>query len=322
MESDVDEAESLRIAEHWCAAKGAGWSVVGKAGRGGTAPVFSIRTPDGDRALKIYDEAFSSGNKGVVEAQRIDRQVAIGRHDCPFLVQIFDGGRFEGRLFVLMNRAPGRELEKCLAEVPRSKIRQIVDQVAQAAIFLRSNRLCHRDIKSANVFISDDFDHATLLDLSVTRDIYDPIGTGTDHDGQLPVVATARYSPPEYLFRLLEPGPELWHALDVYQLGGILHDLIVREPLFQVEYEKCKENRYRFAWVIATAPVEVRANDVDQDLVFLARRALDKDWESRSKLRLEEFLATPPPNRHIRSDCWGLGPPLLHRLARLKSSAG
>src|SRR5690348_14844169 len=112
-----------------------------------------------------------------------------------------------------MSRAPGKELETRLSVVPRNRIRHIVDQIARAVLFLRQYDLCHRDIKSANIFVSDDFESVTLLDLSVLRDIHDPLGIGTDHDGQLPVVATARYSPPEYLFRLLDPGPKLWHAL-------------------------------------------------------------------------------------------------------------
>jgi hypothetical protein len=93
------------------------------------------------------------------------------------------------------------------------------------------------------------------------------------------------------LFRLLEPGAELWHALDVYQLGGLLHDLIMKESLFQSEFVRSSENRYRFAWIVATADPKIQANDVDQDLVFLAQRALDKDWRRRSALALEDFLA-------------------------------
>jgi serine/threonine-protein kinase len=190
-----------------------------------------------------------------------------------------------------MERAPGTELEKRLKDIPRAKIRQIVDQVTRAAIFLRGKGLCHRDIKAANVFISDDFNHCTLLDISVIRNVTDPIGVGTDHEGQLPVVATVRYSPPEYLFRLLEPGPELWHALNVYQLGALLHDLIMREPLFQAEYLKSTENRYRFAWIVATMDPVVQADDADRDLMLTARRALDKNWQRRSVLTLEGFLA-------------------------------
>lgn len=283
--------DSLQIAQHWCQSKGQGWSVRASLGEGGTAPVFEVSSPDGPRALKIYDAKFSSGRRGDIEYKRIEQQLELKGHDCPYLVRIFDGGRIEGRLFLLMERAPGAELEKQLKEIPRSKIRQIVDQIARATIFLKERGLCHRDIKSANIFISEDFDHCTLLDISVIRNVTDPIGVGTDHEGQLPVVATARYSPPEYLFRLLEPGPDLWHALNIYQLGALLHDLIMQEPLFQTEYLNSTDNRYRFAWIIATIDPNIQADDVDRDLALMARRALDKNWQRRSALKLEEFLA-------------------------------
>ena len=285
-----DISEAWEIAERWCATKGEGWSLTGQLGLGGTAPVFELASPAGLRALKIYDENFSSGKMGEVEYTRIEQQLLLKDHDCPSLVQVFEGGMHEDRLYLLMSRAPGVELEKHLHKVPRSKIRTILHHVAQACLFLHQCDLCHRDIKSANVFVSEDFTHATLLDISVIRDIYDPVGAGSDHDGQLPVLATARYSPPEYLFRLIDPGPELWHALNVYQLGGLLHDLIVRAPLFRDEYEHSKVNRYRFAWLIATEDPHIDAADVDHDLAFLARRALDKDWRRRSALRIEDFF--------------------------------
>lgn len=289
----IDTDKSVQIAEEWCQSRDNGWTLGDQLGAGGTAPVFEINSPDGQRALKIYDRDFSVGERGGIELKRIEQQIALGGHKCPSLVQIYDGGVFRDRLFLLMSRAPGKELEKCLQFVPRQSIRKIVSQVAEACLFLKSANLCHRDIKAANIFISDDFCQATLLDVSVIRNIHDPVGVGTDHDGQLPVLATARYSPPEYLFRLLEPGPELWHALNIYQLGALLHDLIMREPLFQSEYLRSAENRYRFAWIVATATPKVTADDVDQDLVFLAQRAMDKDWQRRSVLALEEFLADP-----------------------------
>ncbi len=259
-------------------------------GRGGTAPVFMVQSPDGGRALKVLDPRFSKDELGRQTELRIQRQVEMGDHGCPHIVTCYAGGRFEDRLFLLMNRAEGQELEKRLQDVPRSKIRSILDQVTKAAIFLRSQSLSHRDLKSANVFISDDFERATVLDLSVLRDINDPVGIGTDHNNQLPVVATSRYTPPEYLFRLQDPSPELWHGVDIYQLGGLLHDLIMREPMFSSEYASSSENRYRFAWIVATVDPTVRAADVDFDLVLLARRALDKNWDQRRLLRLEDFL--------------------------------
>ena len=283
-------SDAWQIATRWCQRKGAGWELVDQLGVGGTAPVFEVTSPDGPRALKVYDLKFSSGQLGDIEHHRIEQQLRLQNHDCRSLVQVYDGGLTDDRLFLLMSRAPGTELEKRLRDVPRPKLRAILHQVAQACLFLQSRDLCHRDVKAANIFVSDDFNHATLLDISVIRGIHDPVGVGTDHDGQLPVVATARYSPPEYLFRLAKPGPPLWHALTIYQLGALLHDLIARTPLFQVEYQNSKENRYRFAWVVATHIPRIPAGDIDDDLLFLAHRALDKDWNRRSTLRIEDFF--------------------------------
>ncbi len=304
-ECDADP-KALDVAQAWCAERGNGWLVRGEVGRGGTSVVFDLASPEGDRTLKIYNEKFSSAESGEIEASRIKMQQSLGVHDCPYLVKTYDGGRVKDRHFLLMSRAPGQELGKRLSFVPRDKIRHILDQVARACIYLRGRSLCHRDIKSANIFVSDDFEQATLLDLSVARVIRDPLGLGTDYDGQLPVVATARYSPPEYLFRLVEPGSKLWHALDVYQLGGLLHDLIMRKPLFEDEYAYSKENRYRFAWLVATNMPNVAAEDVDEDLVFTARRALDKDWERRSCLTLEDFLNDRPSRVALALETLGL----------------
>ena len=289
-EYSPDAADAWEIATRWCQARGEGWTPLGQLGRGGTAPVFEIQSPSGLRALKIYDEKFSSGKTGEIEQSRIEKQLELKDHDCPSLVHVYDGGMTEDRLYLLMSRASGTELEERLPDIPRTEIRAILHDVAQACLFLEARGLCHRDIKSANVFVSDHFSHATLLDISVIRAIHDPVGVGSDHDGQLPVLATARYSPPEYLFRLVEPGPKLWHALNVYQLGAVLHDLVVRIPLFQEEYERSKANRYRFAWVVATQDPRIEAPDVDHDLLFLARRALDKDWRRRSSLNIEDFF--------------------------------
>ena len=286
-----DDAENLSVARAWCVARGAGWTVIDQAGRGGTAPVYGVDSPEGEKALKIYDAAFSRGEKGEVEDRRIEQQRRLGRHGFSGLIEVHDGGRFQDRIFLLMNRASGRELEKRLEDVPREQIRLILDQVARSVIFLRGLGLSHRDIKSANIFITDDFQTATLLDLSVMREINDPVGVGTDQGDRLPVVATARYSPPEYLFRLLKPSAAAWHALDVYQLGGLLHDLIMRVPLFEQAFQSAKDNRYRFAYTVATVQPTVDASDVDRDLLALARRALDKDWRRRSSLNLEDFLS-------------------------------
>jgi hypothetical protein len=75
---------------------GVGWSLGARLGEGRTAPVFEVISPDGLKALKIYNAELSAGKKGRIEERRLDKQLALKGHDCPFLVQVYESGRFEG----------------------------------------------------------------------------------------------------------------------------------------------------------------------------------------------------------------------------------
>jgi len=111
-EAEVEESSAQAFAERWCAQKGSDWSVLELLGRGNTAPVFTVRGPQGERALKVLDRKFSTGELGRQTTIRIERQVKLGDHGCPYLVTCYEGGEFENRLFLLMSRAEGPELEK------------------------------------------------------------------------------------------------------------------------------------------------------------------------------------------------------------------
>ena len=78
--------------------------------------------------------------------------------------------------------------------------------------------------------ISGDFSKAILLDLGVLL----PIGAEslTDVD-QRQFIGTLRYSSPEFLFRQEENTIEGWRAVTFYQLGAVLHDLLMKKVLFE-----------------------------------------------------------------------------------------
>jgi serine/threonine protein kinase len=270
-----------------------GWTLHRSLGAGVTAAVFDVLTPEGLRALKLYSPRYLRGKAGETVRRRFEMVLKhLGSHDCPHLITVHEGGETDGTLFMLMQRAPGHCLGEVLKLVPRAKIREIVRQVAVAAHYLEQRDFCHRDIKADNVVVSDDFGHAMLLDLGVVRWLDDEIGAGTDESGQLPFVATARYSSPEYMFRLVKPGPELWRGLTFYQLGGLLHHLITQERLFEDVVRQASENRYLIAHAVATREPTIRYDvTVPLDLVLLAQRALTKDLSSRlSSTAWSDFL--------------------------------
>ena len=269
-----------------------GWTIVRALPPGGTSAVFEVQVNDTTRALKVYDPSFLEGDRGEATRRRFALMIEkLKGHSCEYLVQIYDGGEIFGTLYLLMDRVRGHCLSDVLDRVPRASIRRIIDNVARAAKFLEGIGLCHRDIKSDNIVVSEDFARATLLDLGVIRQINDE-SAGTDDGGQLPFVATARYSSPEYMFRLVEPSQRLWQGLTFYQLGAVLYDLITRRPIFEEVVSRSRENRYLIAHAVATlTPVAPLDADVPTELAVVAQRCLEKDLDRRlAAVRWEDFI--------------------------------
>lgn len=276
-------------AEKICREKG--WVLGHPLPPGGTSAVYEVSAEGKACALKVSDPSFLAGARGDVTRQRHGLMLEkLKGHSCPHLVAIYDGGEVDDTIFLLMARVPGQRLTDALSTIPRDAIRRIINQLAQAAQFLEGLGLCHRDIKSDNIVISDDYATATLLDLGVIRQI-DDSGAGTDSGGQLPFVATAQYSSPDYMFRLVESGPRLWLGLTFYQLGAVLHDLIMRVPIFDDVVRRGRDNRYLIAHAVATRTPSIVADaDVPMDLVLVAQRALQKDLDRRLKgVKWEDF---------------------------------
>ena len=257
-------------------------SIVGKIGSGNSASVYQVSMPGQHVALKIYDPRFFQESNRDVERRRVLDQMSLKGHGNPNLIDFIEAGPIEDTYYLLMEFLPWKSLDQCLALVDRSEIGASISKIASAAEFLESRNFVHRDIKPANILISEDSKNIKLLDLGVLR----PISAtheqgGTDHGYALPFVATAQYSSPAYLFRDSPPTEEMWKALTYYQLGAVLHDLIMIQPIFSHEIRS--QNRYRVAAAVLLSEPEVRATDVSPRLITLARNCLLKEDPARLK---------------------------------------
>ena len=82
----------------------------------------------------------------------------------------------------------------------------------------------------------------------------------------------------------------MWRALTFYQLGAVLHDLLMKQPLFDSEVRTL--NKYRVAAAVLLKTPEVHAADVPPWLVTLARNSLVKDDDLRlTRVRWGSFHA-------------------------------
>jgi serine/threonine-protein kinase len=251
---------------------------------GASAAVFRVSTPDGLRALKVFDPAFLRGDGGEAERRRLALQRQLIDHDCPHLVQTYRVEESLGTAFVEMEFVEWPQLTPVLPQVPDEAVARLIQQLVAAVTCLEARQIVHRDIKPDNIHVAPDFSALKLLDLGVAREFTltsAQEAAATDQDQQRPFLATAQYSSPEYLFRLSEPTESLWHALNLYQVGAVLHDLITGVPIFAEEI--ATGNRYVVAKSVLT-----KVPSFDQDdptrltaLKSLSTRCLIKDLETR-----------------------------------------
>lgn len=261
---------------------------------GGSAAVFSANTADGPRAFKVFNPTLLAGIGAAAERRRLNVQRRLIGRSCKRLVETYQVEEVQDTVIVEMELVPWPPLTKLIAGVPDDAVAPLFAQLVEAVKFLEENDVVHRDIKPENIHISPDFAELKLLDLGVARELTSADGDSsaiTDNENRRPFLATAQYSSPEYLFRLDEPSTRLWKALTFYQLGAVLHDLIMKKPLFA--HEVGLGNR----WLVARAVLTKVPSFADGDparlasLKGLAARCLVKDLDARLQLvGWEDFI--------------------------------
>ena len=208
-----------------------GWLVGDYINNGKSAVVVSASKDAKRAALKIFDPELVGRYGQEAQRKRIEREKSLVGKSHPNLIQVLDGGEDGSYLFVALEYFDGTNLADALKDVPPSEVRSLLSQIASAAKFLEDASFAHRDIKPENIGICRDMKTAKVLDLGVIRPF--DLSNITDEGEQRYFVGTLQYSPPELLFREEDHSLDGWRAITFYQLGAVLHDLLIRRPLFE-----------------------------------------------------------------------------------------
>jgi len=236
------------------------------------------------RAIKVFEPRLFAGRLGEAERRRLALQRSLIGHNCPYLIQTHRVEEAEDTAFVEMDLVDWPQLGQRLGDIPDASVPVLISQLVAAVKFLEDRDIVHRDIKPENIHVNDEFTKLLLLDLGVSREFVvggEEEAAETDSEHSKPFLATAQYSSPEYLFRLDQPTEKLWRGLNLYQVGAVLHDLIMREPLYKAEVSL--GNR----WLVARAVLQQTPSLDDEQptrharLKAVAARCLTKDLETR-----------------------------------------
>ncbi len=203
----------------------AGCRIETVAGRGGMGIVYRATQISLGRpvALKLIAPEHAADSDFRDRFQRESRMAAAIDH--PNVIPVYEAGEEDGRLYLVMRWVAGTDLHKLLREQGRlepSRAAAIVNQVAGALDAAHAAGLVHRDVKPANVLLSND--HAYLADFGLTRFA----GSDTRHTTAGHFLGTVDYMAPEQF----HPGPNDARA-DVYALGCVLFAALTGSPPFK-----------------------------------------------------------------------------------------
>ncbi|WP_327120218.1 protein kinase [Nocardia sp. NBC_01730] len=187
-------------------------------GKGGMSEVYEAYDTVKDRvvAVKLLSEELASDPMYQVRFRRESQ--AAARLAEPHVIPIHDWGVVDGVLFIDMRLVHGVDLRTILrGQGPLSPARAvgIIEQIASALDAAHAGNLVHRDVKPANILVTDS-DFAYLADFGIAH---------TEGDSAVTLVGMAIGS---YIYMAPErfdAGPVTGRA-DIYSLACVLHECL------------------------------------------------------------------------------------------------
>ncbi|MUM19049.1 serine/threonine protein kinase [Mycobacterium sp. CBMA271] len=203
-----------------------GYRVERVLGRGGMGTVYLAANPNLERpeALKILS---GQASRDPSFRARFMREASIAAAlDHPNIVTVHNRGETsEGDLWIAMQYIKGSDAhsESVNGRMSLTRAIHVVSEVAKALDYLHARGLVHRDVKPANILLSEGDRRIMLGDFGVTRAL-DDSNTVTSAGN---VTATIGYAAPEVL-----SGAAVDGRADVYALGCTLFRMLTGQPPF------------------------------------------------------------------------------------------
>jgi eukaryotic-like serine/threonine-protein kinase len=287
-------ARSLALAPHDDTSENAGsltgqtishYRIVGKVGAGGMGVLYKAEDIRLHRfvALKFLPEAVAGDPDTLRRFQREARAASALNH--PNICTIYDIGEQDGRTCIVMEYLEGTTLKHRIAERPLDidELVRLGIEIAEALEAAHAQGITHRDIKSANIFLTQR-GAAKVLDFGLAQvaSLRSPgagatVGPTVTVDAHLTsvgsVLGTVAYMSPEQV--RAEPLDE---RTDVFSFGVVLYEMATGTLPFLGD-----SSAVVFASILKDAPVPpARLNpSVSADVARIIDKCLEKDRKLR-----------------------------------------
>ena len=194
-------------------------------GKGGAAHVLLVHDTERDEqvAVKILRPEITT----VLGRKRFQREIDIIRKlQHPNILPLLDVGTVENQIFFTTPFVEGDTLQTKIKRENQLTLAEtvaIASDVAAALDYAHGRGLIHRDVKPANILLSER--GAVVADFGIARPVSLDRGTITNSGQSL---GTAMYMSPEQCSAVRE----LDKRTDVYALGCVVYEMLTGQPPF------------------------------------------------------------------------------------------
>jgi eukaryotic-like serine/threonine-protein kinase len=260
------------------------YMIEGTLGVGGMSMVYrgrDLRFKDVVRpcAIKEMSQSAPDSNTRLLNLKNFEREsglLATLQH--PAIPKVYDFFEENGRVYLILELVPGKDLETALDEaggpLSEERVTRWAVQICDVLTYLHSHEpepIVFRDMKPSNIMVTAQ-DRIVLIDFGIARNL-----TRGDRKGTM--IGTEGYSPPEQYRGLAEPRG------DLYALGATLHHLLT-----------ASDPRLETPFTFQERPLRQINPDISPELDAVITRALEYDltarWDSAEDMKAA-LLATP-----------------------------
>lgn len=200
-----------------------GYAIESLLGRGGMGSVYLATHAHLARkvALKVIAPEHARDEEFRARFLRESQLAASLEH--PNVIPIYDAGDVDGILFLAMRYVAGPSLQTLLrarGALSAEETCRLAEQIGGALDAAHAAGLVHRDVKPANILLSESGDHAYLCDFGLAKQAS---SHGMTRTGSF--LGTVDYCAPEQI-----EGHEVAGRADLYSLGAVLFHCLAGEP--------------------------------------------------------------------------------------------
>ena len=298
----MDKLKSLELEKQIKGELIGGFKVLKLINNGKSAAVFEAEKNEDFYALKIFDNDLVERFGHEIQTKRIEQEIALKNHTIDNLVKIHEGGNTDlnGQTyyFLVMELISGSNLKDYINdnECGQNFAIKVLEKLTETTEQLLSKKgIAHRDIKPENIMVSDE-NKIILMDLGVLK----LVGAKSFSDEEeKSFVGTLRYAPPEFLLRTEMDTQDGWRAINLYQIGATLHDIIMKKELF---IEKTPYTNLVIA--IKEDTPQISNTKFSFELLQLTRDMMTKDWKKRLQLSSIERIKSVINSKLSKADAF------------------